>query len=118
MQGKFAFYDIVQGIVTSKGITLKQLEEDLGLAKHHTNKWKKSLPSYKSLIKLADYLDVSIDTLLGRENGLPTKAEEAVLIDYFRKLNQEHRDDLIKMALNFYVIEGMYTPVKKETAIS
>ncbi len=118
MQEKFAFYDIVQSIVTSKGITLKQLEEDLGLAKHHTNKWKKSLPSYKSLIKLADYLDVSIDTLLGREKGLPTDAEEGLLVEYFRMINQEHRDDLIKMAMNFYVIENMDTPVKKDTAIS
>ena len=118
MVEKFAFYDIVQGIATSKGITMKQLEEDLGLAKHHTNKWKRSFPSYKSLVKLANYLDVSTDTLLGRENDIASNAEEDLLIDYFRKINKMHRDDLIKMAMNFWVIERRDTQVKKESEMS
>lgn len=95
----FAFYETVQRLATIKGVTIKQMEQDLGLAVSHANKWRDSLPSFKTLLKLADYFDVSVDYLVGREES--RSKEETELLTLFRRMNASHRHDLIQIAEGF-----------------
>ena len=56
----------VQELCKQKGITIKFLEEELGLGKSSILKWDKVSPKAENLIKVADYFGVSIDYLLDR----------------------------------------------------
>ena len=109
----FAFYETVQRLATIKGVTIKQMEQDLGLAVSHANKWRDSLPSFKTLLKLADYFDVSVDYLVGREESRSEK--EAEILALFRKMSADHQRDLLRIAESFAEIDR---PIAKEGKIS
>ena len=63
------FYEIIKSICKNKkNITLTEMVKELELSTSMPTNWKKGLiPNGETLVKLADYLDVSIDTLLGRD---------------------------------------------------
>lgn len=108
----FAFYETVQRLATIKGVTIKQMEKDLGLAPSHANKWKKSLPSFKYLLMLADYFGVSVDYLTGREEYRSEKETE--LLAMFRKMSEAHQTDLLRIA---ELYADMDKPISKESEI-
>lgn len=90
MKQNFTFYDRFKDLVTSRNLTIARVESDLGLAKHHTSKWKNSLPSFKSLLMLADYFGVSVDYLLGRETSI--SASDADLLRKYHALTDVQRE--------------------------
>lgn len=63
----FTIYERIKQLAYRKGVSIKQLERDLGFAENSVKKWNVSMPNSASLIKLADYFGVSVDYLLGRE---------------------------------------------------
>ena len=61
--------DIVQKsdfYVNNKGITVAELERRIGLSNGQITKWRRQVPGINK-VQLADYFDVSVDYLLGRE---------------------------------------------------
>lgn len=52
-----------------KGMTLRQLEAQAGLGQNSLYRWKKSHPSTKGLESVAKVLGVSVDYLLGNDEG-------------------------------------------------
>ena len=62
----------------------------------------KALPSAETLIKIADFLDVSIDYLLERtDNPLVNrnaKDEEIEILNIFHQLDKKQKEDVIKYA--------------------
>jgi transcriptional regulator with XRE-family HTH domain len=50
-----------------KGITLTELERKVGIGRSTIRNWDKSSPTTDKLQKVADYFNVSIDYLLGRD---------------------------------------------------
>lgn len=64
------FYETIKEICNrKKNVTLTEMVKALELSTSMPTNWKRGIiPNGETLIKLADYLGVSIDYLLGREN--------------------------------------------------
>jgi transcriptional regulator with XRE-family HTH domain len=77
------------------------LEKEIGLPRSTIYKWRKGVnKAYKNyVIQIADYFNVSVDYLLGREtpsNGLSD--EERELLDLYKKLNATGKQKLLEYA--------------------
>lgn len=66
------FLDRLLDMLDSKRITKNKFLQDLGLGKNSFLNWKErgNIPSGETLIKIADYLDCSVDYLLGRTDTI------------------------------------------------
>lgn len=63
------FYDHLKEILSQKGISKNNINTHTKIKSSHFVDWKNGAePQIHSLIELADYLDISLDLLLGREN--------------------------------------------------
>lgn len=65
------FKDIFIYILQSRNITAYKLSKDTGITQGMISYWKNGerMPSAENLIILADYLDCSVDYLLGRTDN-------------------------------------------------
>ena len=85
--------DKIRVLANQKGMSLPQLEVELGLGNGTISRWKKSSPSSDKLQRVADYFNVSIEYLLGREIQLTSKDERDIekILEQTRKqlLTQE-----------------------------
>ena len=62
------FYDSLRAVMKEKGVTRYRLVKDLPIYDGYFTNWKKGKsPNILTLILLADYLDVTIDYMVGRE---------------------------------------------------
>lgn len=60
---------IIKDLAKAKNITVKKLLEDVGLGFNTMSNMKTSMPKADNLAKIADYLDCSVDYLLGRTDN-------------------------------------------------
>lgn len=61
------FYERLESMCSRKGITVSSLVKALGLSTSKVTAWKNgSVPKGEILVKIADYLDVTVDYILGR----------------------------------------------------
>ena len=68
-------YDRIKSVADAQGISISRIEKDLGFAEKQIKKWKNSMPNSVGIMKVADYLGVSVDYLLGREMPKDEKDE-------------------------------------------
>ena len=85
----------ILGLLKQKGIKDKDLIDGIGLNKSAISDWKSGRSkSYKRPIdKIADYLDVSTEYLLGRSDDPSPRPEDAVIVrgDYVGPLSPEEK---------------------------
>lgn len=62
--------DRIRNLANQKGMSLPQLEVELGLGNGTISRWRTSSPNTDKLQKIADYFSVSMDYLLGRDLSL------------------------------------------------
>lgn len=64
-------FEIFNSLIQSKGLSAYRVAKDLGFSPVLFSDWKsgKSKPKYDKLQKIADYLGVSVDYLLGRDSN-------------------------------------------------
>lgn len=63
------FYERLKLICDNKNLTPTKVVKDLGLSSSKVTAWKNgSNPKADIILKIADYLDCSVDYLLGRED--------------------------------------------------
>ena len=91
-------------IRNSFGLTQKELSEKIGVKSYIIANWEinRSAPSISDLIKLADFYQVSVDYLIGREddfgNAVSTTVyeqlpkDERKLIEQYRSLSKLERE--------------------------
>lgn len=62
-------YERIRMLAKEYGISIINLQKELGFSKHAIFRWRKSEnPSAESLAKVADFFHVSMDYLMGRTN--------------------------------------------------
>lgn len=69
-------YEIIKELVKQRFMTVAQLERTLDLSNGSISKWAKSKPNSEPLEKVADYLNVSTDYLLGRTENAAIPGEK------------------------------------------
>ena len=83
----------------SKGLTQKEIAEHIGVSRQAYANYESGNrePDFKTLLKLAEYLDVSTDYLLGREDqrsvdlsGL-TAAEATLICDLVASMTAKNK---------------------------
>ena len=105
--------EILRELRTSKKATQSDIAKLLGLTTNAYQSYERgtSEPSCKTLRILADYYDVTVDYLLGRDVPIPeylTKTElafENALIERYKQLPERCRKDFLKgvmMAVEYY----------------
>ncbi|MDB7086983.1 helix-turn-helix transcriptional regulator [Enterococcus mundtii] len=60
-------FERIKELANKQGKSLNKVEEELGYGKNVLYRLKNSNPSTERLQEIADYFDVSVDYLLGRE---------------------------------------------------
>ena len=105
------FYETIKEICNrKKNITLTEMVKALELSTSMPTNWKRGIiPNGETLIKLANYLDVSIDYLLGRDapnaSKLPYSGNndvDSIINDLLSKDITDGDLEVIKAVLNKY----------------
>ncbi|MFI3805457.1 helix-turn-helix domain-containing protein [Vagococcus fluvialis] len=60
-------YEKIKVLTKERGLSVRELEKRLGYSNGYFSKWKTVSPNSDGLSKVADYFNVSVDYLLGRE---------------------------------------------------
>lgn len=71
----------IRALARQRDLSLPQLEQELGLGNGTISRWRSSSPNTEKLQKIADYFNVSMDYLLGREQYLTQKDEKDIAKD-------------------------------------
>ena len=79
------FYERLRFICKEKGTTVTNMLSNLGIATGSTGNWKRgSIPNGDVLMKIADYLDTSIDYILLGEFRSDLNSDEKQLVELYR----------------------------------
>ena len=79
----------IQTLCNEKGISIWQLANEVGLSNGLIKKWEKSTsPKVTTLIKIAEYFNVSLDYLVGRSDRKHDEVQEIenIIGDLLRRL--------------------------------
>ena len=93
----------IKTIAKEKNISILTMLADCGLSKNTLSSMQSggSWPRLDTILKIADYLDISMDELLGRKKRTPTaKAVEVEneIIDLFNSMDDKKRELFIALA--------------------
>lgn len=94
-------FERIKSLANRKGKNMKEVAIELGFSENLFYRWKTTDPKGVDLEKVADYFDVSVDYLLGREESTTQKEtdlrkalENAVSFDG-EELTENDKDALI-----------------------
>lgn len=96
------FWDRLYHLCTKNNFKPNTVAKAIGLSTATATKWKNgSVPNGEALSKIADYLDCSVDYLLGRTDtpqvvNLPEPLISTILSEYSKNLDEFISDDFIK----------------------
>lgn len=94
--------ETVKELCRKRGISLNQLEIEIGVAKGYLSKLGKSKPSSKNLQKISDYFGVSLDYLMtGKEPGMENYSDD--MADLFVEISRSNDVNRIKRLLSYYM---------------
>ena len=84
--------DRISQIAKDKGLTFRAIERELGLGNGTIKRWEVQSPRLDRLIKVAEYLQVSLDTLVFGDNKTDNNLEDET---YFNIKNLKYKQKLI-----------------------
>ena len=90
-----SFGDNLERIRKDKKVSQAKLGEALGLTQQMVSSYEKetSSPNIEVLVKIADYFNVSIDTLVGHVVNSPeASSPKAKLVRFFEQLSDEDKE--------------------------
>ncbi|KSU01803.1 transcription regulator [Lactococcus lactis subsp. lactis] len=90
-------YEQLTKLIKESGKSINQIERELGYPRNTLTTYKRSNPSTKRLNELAEYFNVTVDFLLGRDKEPKRKEdlteEESELIGAFRMEREDMTPD-------------------------
>ncbi|MBC1306814.1 helix-turn-helix domain-containing protein [Listeria booriae] len=104
--------DRIKILCKERGITLSKLEQELGYGQNSLYAWKKKNPTGANLAKVADYFNVSVDYLLGRdeasneEKEFEAFANDPDLLVWYRNLPEHDADELRRLRALWEIVQG------------
>ena len=98
--------EIIIDLIKQKGITKNKMLRDIGLNPNSFQNWEKhgTIPSGKTLSKIAEYFNVSVDYLLDKNSDSTIKISsnnDQKILDLLHQLSKEDQIILINMAQSF-----------------
>ncbi|EDN9201636.1 helix-turn-helix domain-containing protein [Listeria seeligeri] len=91
-------YERIKKLAEINGYTIKDLEKELGLSPNTLYKWKKQSPSIDRASKVASFLGVSIDFLIGN----PANEAETMLQKALKINNAKAYSELLDLISGYY----------------
>ena len=99
-----------------RGVTQKQLADIISVSQQSINKYENHNiePDIDTLIKMADYFETSVDYIVGHSkirrkieivNSYDLNAEEAKLVEDYRKLSNKQRFSIALILENYTDIQ-------------
>lgn len=102
-----SLFEKIQSLAKEKGLTIKQIERECGLANATIRRWETQNPSFDSVLKVSTYLQVSLDYLAGTSSpsttsprfvitcdGIPLTESEADLVAMYRLIDEPDRKSI------------------------
>ena len=91
-----SFYERLSHLLKLKGISHTKMITDLSLGKNTMYHWKhrNNIPNGEILLKLSEYLSVSIDYLLCNDKYY-ISTDENIFLKEYRKLNSKQRENIL-----------------------
>ena len=105
-----SLFKMIKKLANDYGISINELEEQVGLKKNVIYSWNKSVPNISNVLKVANFFNVSIDYLLGRDDQLFSYDLQNLLIGnlnnitYKGKLLTEEEKKRLKLALKIVLM--------------
>lgn len=97
-------YERLKDLCKQKGVTVAQMESDNGITRGNANKWRRSMPNYKMLMKLSEYFGVSTDYILtGEQSGASKESHYDVETEMLARELQKNKE----LRAIFDVAKGM-----------
>ena len=100
-------YDTIKDVAANQGISIYRIEKDLEFPNGLISKWNKSTPSASNLAKVAKYLGVTTEKLLGDGQEGGDMAEESLIGKYLEisgelagRIEAETEKDLLVRSRN------------------
>lgn len=95
-----SFYENFSAICKNKGIARGVVCVQCGLSESSHNKWKTSSPKGDTIVKLAECLKVTTDSLLLGDKAKPTllPSDEISLLKCYRNLSDNKKDYILNLA--------------------
>ena len=91
------FYERLHLLCKERNISLSHMLEELGLSTGNTGSWKKGqLPKGDALVKIADYLQTSIDYIVYGEYRSDNTDDEKRLIEIYRRAPERAKYMLLR----------------------
>jgi len=91
-----SIWDRLEKTAKRTGKTLNQASEATGISSGTISGWKTSHPNIKSLIKMAEFYDVSLDYIVyGKLGDQNITEQEHSLLMGFRSLDERDKEDIL-----------------------
>jgi transcriptional regulator with XRE-family HTH domain len=98
-------YEVFAQLLQERGITPYRVHKQTGVAQSTLSDWKTKgcTPSVESLAKIADYLEVTVDALIGQNKKPITKTDDGLsklesdFVKLLRQVPEEQRPMLFAM---------------------
>lgn len=94
ISGRSPFGDVLRELLDMRGLSQKQLGDDLNISPAAIGNYVRGLrePDYLTLARIAAYFDVTCDYLLGIESRHLTDRRDRVLLQIFHQMTEEQKD--------------------------
>jgi transcriptional regulator with XRE-family HTH domain len=103
----------IRNLCSSRNLTFAELERILDFSNGQIRRWEKTKPGIDKVQKVADYFDVSVDFLLGREKdsykGEKEPEDIRIMHRGVKNMSKEDREKALKMFETFFDNWDEYT---------